>query len=663
MPAISSICHSPEGKLHPHKNKERQVSKKVRDIVHNYVYLTPIEELITENPLFLRLHYVHQNSFTYLTYPSAHNTRFSHSLGVMHVAGAIFQAAFARTPSTQLQTFLLGMKGEFERLQIKRTVKGESIPVTLSAVLEEMTGADTTRFFSNAVYNSFMRVTALGTLRENQREKAAIAIILLQSLRMAAMLHDVGHPPFSHIVEYALLEGLTQRQIARQSDGNNTDESTPPTYEGHEFASKVIADEILSGESFEGHRYARRSPNFVAACAAFTKSMFAEDSKLSGLKKTLLSGDVDADRLDYVLRDGRSAGLNLHYDLERLEDAAFLRSDDHGRFGVSYYLGALPTIENFFAARYDLYRWMIYHHDTTRRNLVVQRFIIRLLESRKIDSRLQDLADLLCTLASGGARGDYKNYRKFLDGTLVDMMWSVFEVIEAKKSPEEDEVDLKFYLDVILNRSNFLLPSLCKTPGDYVQLADKAIGRWTNGLEVEEAAYRGEPVLGIQRLNEAIKQRYRQLTEELSDEFGQWADEPKKKAEGVAKYRLAQEIERILRKAVNDEYGLGTYTVYFYYLGSFKASCEKAFELHPPAGGGNPLAIRDLSPTISMLETAWMKSPQVMIYLKISENKALELAEEEEETRAATLRVIRDIVGEALGTYLANHIIPQVQTA
>ncbi|MCA1750024.1 MAG: hypothetical protein LC634_11075 [Sphingomonadales bacterium] len=623
------------------------MSKKVRDIVHNYIYLTPIEELITENPLFLRLHYIHQNSFTYLTYPSAHNTRFSHSLGVMHVAGGIFQAAFARTPPVALQTFLLRVKAEFERLEIPAAGNASS-PLSLSAVVEEMTSADTAHFFDNAVYNSFLRVTALGALRDHQREKAALAIILLQAIRMAAMLHDVGHPPFSHIVEYALLEGLIQRKVARDCD-----ESVELDYKGHEHASGCIATQILGGASFESHRYAIRTPNFFAACAAFTKSMFSEESRLVGLKKTLLSGDLDADRLDYVLRDAKSAGLRLDYDLERLQDAAFLTNHNDSPFTVSYHLGALPTIENFFNARYDLYRWMIYHHDTSRRNLVVQRFIILLLESKKLDRGIQEIAKTLCHDACGGDNSNFLNYRRFIDGSLVDRMWSVLEIIENKRSTTQDELDLKFYLEVILSRSNYILPSLCKTPGDYAYLASKALNKRN---QISGNLDLGEPHIGhgntFEDLNTQIRRRFSRLTNNLVEEFGKSlagrSGNPEKDAEGIAKYRLAREIELVLRRAVDEEFGKGVYTVYFYYIGSFKASFTNPFELHPPAGGGNPVPIRELSPTIEMLETAWSKSPQVMIYLRISENKALELAEEGAETREAIFRAIRDIVGEAL---------------
>lgn len=622
------------------------MSKKVRDIVHNYIYLTPIEELVTENPLFLRLHYIHQNSFAYLTYPSAHNTRFSHSLGVMHVAGAIFQAAFARTRVSDLNIFLNGLKSEFDLLKNSTINDPTAVNFSLEGVVEEMTSVETAHFFDNAVYNSFRRVTQLNSKRENER--VAISVIILQALRMAAMLHDVGHPPFSHIVEYALLEGIAQRAPTVGPFGK---------YRGHEHASEQIAVQILGGESFDGHRYAQRTPNFVAACAAFTKAMFSSGGRLAGLKQTLLSGDVDADRLDYVLRDGKSAGLNLYYDLERLEDSAFLSSSDAGNFMVCYNLSALPTIENFFNARYDLYRWMIFHHDTSRRNLVVQRFIVLLLTSTTVDKRIKVIANKLCESASGGPNEDFINYRQFLDGTLVDIMWSIMEIIENKKSSTTDEIDLKFYLNIILSRSNFLFPSLCKTPGDYANLSVEVFRLESQTAETISIEKSSSQVNMIEKLNIAVKKKFEKLTTNVMDSLDRSSDGFRKDAEGIAKYRLAQEIEKTLRDAVNTKYGEGKYTVYFYYIGSFKASFGKPFSLHPPLGRGDPLPVRNLSPTIDMLETAWSKSPQMMIYLKTTEEDAHQLAGEDAETRETMFREIRNTVGAALGKYLIEDSI------
>ncbi len=55
--------------------------KTIRDSVHGYFLLRPWEVEIADSPLLQRLRYIHQTGLAYYVYPSAHHTRFEHSLG------------------------------------------------------------------------------------------------------------------------------------------------------------------------------------------------------------------------------------------------------------------------------------------------------------------------------------------------------------------------------------------------------------------------------------------------------------------------------------------------------------------------------------------------------------------------------------------------------
>ena len=64
-------------------------SGEIRDPIHGYIYMTPVEkELIDSRPV-QRLRRIKQLSGAFLTYPGAEHSRFSHSLGVMHLAGIL----------------------------------------------------------------------------------------------------------------------------------------------------------------------------------------------------------------------------------------------------------------------------------------------------------------------------------------------------------------------------------------------------------------------------------------------------------------------------------------------------------------------------------------------------------------------------------------------
>lgn len=62
----------------------------IRDPIHNYIYLTYVEENVVEHSLFQRLRFISQNGSAYYTYPSNRHCRFLHSLGVMKLGGDIF---------------------------------------------------------------------------------------------------------------------------------------------------------------------------------------------------------------------------------------------------------------------------------------------------------------------------------------------------------------------------------------------------------------------------------------------------------------------------------------------------------------------------------------------------------------------------------------------
>lgn len=78
--------------------------QEIRDPIHNFVRLSADEITAINSPPFQRLRYIHQLALTYLIYPGATHRRFEHSLGVMELAGRVFDVLTAegnRHPSIQ----------------------------------------------------------------------------------------------------------------------------------------------------------------------------------------------------------------------------------------------------------------------------------------------------------------------------------------------------------------------------------------------------------------------------------------------------------------------------------------------------------------------------------------------------------------------------------
>src|SRR6266851_7965415 len=77
-----------------------------RDPVHTFVIVGSDERKVINSRAFQRLRHIHQLALTWLVYPAATHKRFEHSLGVMQVAGNIFDVltrAENRRPSERLQ--------------------------------------------------------------------------------------------------------------------------------------------------------------------------------------------------------------------------------------------------------------------------------------------------------------------------------------------------------------------------------------------------------------------------------------------------------------------------------------------------------------------------------------------------------------------------------
>lgn len=305
------------------QNKEYEGQKKqihIADTNHETILISDIEKEVISTKLFNRLHHVSQNSTAYLTFPSNKTKRFEHSIGTMKLCGDMFYSAVCNTSSKHLDDLL----SKIRKVIIDKIIKGDAL-----SSYEEQLGDDAFRKdkellkkldFSGLSNNFYNRCIP----RNLTNSQASIYLLTFQAIRLCGLLHDIGHPPFSHVVEasmdkiYSELENSNKRLNAEEKDYINI---LAPFYHGtekpqlHEKMGNRMASHLrkaLLSSQYMTARYSKLSfenKYFRILVFLLTEKIF-NDKELQYLY-SIISGPIDGDRLDYVNRDIANSGLNL----------------------------------------------------------------------------------------------------------------------------------------------------------------------------------------------------------------------------------------------------------------------------------------------------------------------------------------------------------------
>ena len=296
----------------------------VRCPMHGSISFNARERKILDHPCYQRLRSITQLGFSAFVYPGATHTRFSHGLGVMHLAGRIFDHIVSTVPEVQ-QRFRSGGSLEYCR----------------------------------------------------------------QIVRFAGLLHDVGHLPFSHSFE-PLLPAWEKLPLPREWYRH----AAPGARATHEDFSVAVVH-ALAGES--PPLLSQEEARDISALINGNVSPSAELTGRGGeaaydvfpLLKQIISGEIDADRMDYLQRDAHFAGVTYGYfDLDRLVQSLSCVPTPSGLL-MTLDENALYTYENFLMTRFHM-AMQVYLHKTV---LIFEHYLHRAVETGEIECPLEGSLD------------------------------------------------------------------------------------------------------------------------------------------------------------------------------------------------------------------------------------------------------------------------------
>jgi uncharacterized protein len=176
------------------------------------------------------------------------------------------------------------------------------------------------------------------------------------TVRYACLMHDIGHAPFSHIGEsFYDKEEIIERLNTLYSKYEITEVPTGKGAAPHELFSCAIALEGYN-DFFKKNDI---DPNLFCRMIMGEEYVSEAEKEKNCLIK-ILNSPIDADKLDYMLRDSFMTGAQLvNLDVNRLISSYLI---DNGKLILSS--KSLSTISNFIYGRDALYQWIYNHHVT-----------------------------------------------------------------------------------------------------------------------------------------------------------------------------------------------------------------------------------------------------------------------------------------------------------
>ena len=231
-----------------------------------------------------------------------------------------------------------------------------------------------------------------------------------QGATLAILLHDIGHGPFSHALEHHIVTGISHEEIT----------SMFMKHLNFEFNQKLdVAIEIFE------NKYPRK------------------------FLHQLVSGQLDMDRLDYLMRDSFYTGVNEGViSTDRILKMLTVEDDE-----LAVELKGIYSIEKFIVARRLMY-WQVYYHKTV---LAVEYMLISILNRAR--ELVKNGRDLPCSTPLKFFISQHVSREQFSDSTEILLKFAALDDYDIHHAVKEwsDDTDpvLSLLCKSLINRKLF----------------------------------------------------------------------------------------------------------------------------------------------------------------------------------------------------------------
>lgn len=186
---------------------------------------------------------------------------------------------------------------------------------------------------------------------------ASSSSALVQSVRLACLFHDAGHGPFSHASENIMAS------VTPKAELEEAESLLGPKPAIHEYFSYKLFHAEAVRAVLEGEESLLTEAAATLLVERPTGGFARKNALGASAFRKIVSGQLDADRADYLARDSMMAGVAYgRIDFGRILNNLSIVHDRRGAYELVVHYKATGAVEDMLDARFKMYVWFYRHH-------------------------------------------------------------------------------------------------------------------------------------------------------------------------------------------------------------------------------------------------------------------------------------------------------------